>query len=57
MTEGQVLFDAINVGWIYQPDFFRAPTAFRIFCAHQVAPASAPDEDFAGAGDLETFGY
>lgn len=57
MTEGQVLFDTINVGGIHYPDFFHAPAAFRIFCTHQVATAGAPDEDFAGAGDLETFGY
>lgn len=54
MTEEQVLFDTIKVGWIYQPDFFHAPAAFRIFCVHQVAPAGALDKDFAG--DLETFG-
>ncbi len=57
MTEGQILFDAINVCWIHHSDFFHAPAAFRIFGAHQVAAASAPDQDFAGAGDLETLGY
>ena len=57
VTEWQILFDAINVGWPKDPGFFQPPAPFGIFGAQQVAAAGATVQHLAGAGDLETFGY
>jgi hypothetical protein len=57
VTEWQILFDAINVSWVKNLGFFYSPAPFRIFGAQQVAAAGATVQHFAGAGDLETFGY
>jgi hypothetical protein len=57
MAKGQILFDTVNVGWVNDPGLFNATAAFSVFGAQQVAPAGAPEQDLAGAGDLETFSY
>jgi hypothetical protein len=57
MTEWQILFDTVNVGWSKNPGFFQPPAPFRVFGAQQVSPAGAPKQYLAGAGNLETFGY
>jgi hypothetical protein len=57
MTERQILFDAVNIGWIQGSGFFYAPAAFGVFGAQQVTPTGAPKQHLAGAGYLETFGY
>ena len=57
MTEWQILFDAINVGWSDERCLSQRPAAFGIFALQQMAPTRAPEEDFAGAGNFETFGY
>lgn len=57
MTEWQILFDAVNVGWINGLGLFYASAAFRVFGAQQVTPAGAPKQYLAGAGYLETFGH
>ena len=57
MTEWQILFDTINVGWPEDLGFFQPPAPFSIFGAQQVTAAGAPKQDLAGAGYFETFGY
>ena len=57
MAEGQILFDAVSVGWVNELGLFNAAAAFSVFGAQQVAPAGATEQYLAGAGDLETFGY
>jgi hypothetical protein len=57
MTEWQILFDAVNIGWPEDSGFFQSPAPFSIFGAQQVAPAGAPKQYLAGAGYLETFGH
>jgi hypothetical protein len=57
MAEGQILGDTVGVGGINHFGLFNATASFSIFGAQQVTPASAPEQDLAGAGDFETFGY
>jgi hypothetical protein len=57
MAEWQILFDAVNVGWVNNPGLFNSTAPFSIFGAQQVTPTGAPKQHLAGAGDLETFGY
>ncbi len=56
-AEWQILFDTINVGWSDEHCFAQRPAAFGTFALKQMASARTPEKDFAGAGDLETFGY
>ena len=57
MTEWQILFDTVNVGWVNNLGLFNSTAPFGILGAQQVAPAGATEQHLAGAGDLETFGY
>ena len=57
MTERQILFDTVNVGWINNLGLFNTPAPFGIFGAKQVAPTGTPEQHLAGAGYLKTFGY
>jgi hypothetical protein len=57
MTEWQILFDTINVGWPEDLGFFQSPAPFSIFGAQQVTPTGATKQHLAGAGYFETFGY
>lgn len=57
MTEWQILFDTVNIGWAKNLGLFHPPTSFSIFGAHQVASAGATEQYLAGTGNLETFGY
>jgi hypothetical protein len=57
MTEREVLSDSVNVCGSGEGRLSQRPAAFGIFALQQVAPAGAAEEDFAGAGDFETFGY
>lgn len=57
MTEGQILFDTVNVGWVNNLRLFNCTAPLGILGAQQVAPAGATEQHLAGAGDLETFGY
>lgn len=57
MAKWQILFDAVNVGWVKHLCFFYSPAPFSIFGAQQVAPTGAPEQHLASAGYLKTFGY
>jgi len=57
MAEWQILFDTVSVGWVKNPGLFNSTPPFSIFGAQQVTPSGATEQDLAGAGDLETFGY
>jgi len=54
MTEWQILFDTINIGWSEDPGVAQRPPALGILALKQVAPTGAPEEHFTGAGYLET---
>jgi hypothetical protein len=57
MTKWQILFDAVNIGWIKNLCFFYSSAAFSIFGAQQVAPTRAPEQHLAGGSYFKTFGY
>ncbi len=57
MAERQVLRDAINVRLVHDRALAEAAEAFGVFGLRQVAATGAGAQDFAGAGDLEPFGY
>jgi len=57
MTERQILFDTIKVRWSDERRPLQRAAALGAFALKQVASARAPEEDFAGAGYLETFGH
>ena len=57
MTEGQILFDAVNVGRSEERGLSQRPAAFRAFALKQMAFACASEQDLAGSGYLETFGH
>ena len=55
MTEGQILFNPIDVGCPEQLRVAQASPAFGILALEQMASARATMQDFACAGDFETF--
>ena len=57
MAEWQVLFDAVSVRGIDERRLAQSPATFGAFALAQMAPASAPEQDLAPAGYLETFAY
>ena len=57
MAEGQILQDAIHIGFIDHFGRAETPTAFRAFALQQMALASAGAFYFAASRDLKTFGY
>ena len=57
IAEWQILFDTINVCGSNERRLSQGPAAFRAFTLKQVAPTSASEQHFAGAGYLETFGH
>jgi hypothetical protein len=57
MAERQVLRDPIKVGGSDELRSSHGPATFGAFALAQMASARSPEEDFAGAGYFETFGY
>jgi hypothetical protein len=55
VTERKVLYYPIDVGWSENGGFSQGPAAFGVLALEQMAPASSPEEDFAGAGYFEPF--
>lgn len=57
MAEGQVLQNPIGVSFIHQCGATETAATFGVFALKQVAFASTRAQDFAGAGNFETFGH
>lgn len=57
MAEGQILCDAVNIGGSEHTRLAQGSSPFGTFALKQMTPTGAAEENFAGAGDLETFGY
>jgi hypothetical protein len=57
VAEGQILYDAINVGWPDEPDLAQGTAAFGTFALQQMASAGAAEQHFAVAGYPETFNH
>jgi hypothetical protein len=57
MTERQILFDPVNIGWIKDFGLFYPPATFSAFGTQQVTPTGTPEQHLASAGYLETFGH
>lgn len=56
MAEWQILCDPIGVSWSDELCFAQGAAAFGTLALKQVAFARASMQDFAGAGNFETFG-
>ena len=57
MAEGQVLFDAVNVGRSKDRGISHPPPAFGILALHQMASARSTKKHFTVRGYLEAFRY
>ena len=57
VAEGQVLQDAISVGWSQQRGLSQGPTPFGAFALQQMSPACPVEQHFPVRRYLETFGY
>ena len=57
MTEGQVLQNAIRIGFIKLLGRAETAAAFGAFTLEQMAFAGARAHDFSTAGDFKTFGH
>jgi len=57
VAEGQILRDAISVGWSEERGFAERTAALGILGLEQMAPAGAPKQDLAGSSYLKTFGH
>ena len=57
MAERQILGDAVNIRLVHDRALAEAAEAFGVFGLRQVTASGAGAQDFAGAGDLEPFGY
>jgi hypothetical protein len=57
VTERQVLFDTIDIGFMNQGRPAQAAPAFGAFGLAEMPPAGLAAQDFAAGRDLETFGH
>jgi hypothetical protein len=57
VAEGQILFDAINVGWPEKVGLAQRSSPFGTLALQQMASACTSEQHFAGAGYLETFAH
>jgi hypothetical protein len=57
MTERQILFDAVNVGWSEERRLSQRAPALGVFALKQMAPACPSEQDLAARGYFETFGH
>ena len=57
MAERQVLLDAINIRCVQYGALAETAAALGVFALQQMAFAGVAAQDFARAGDLESFGH
>ena len=57
VAEGEILSDAIGVGFVNDRSFAEPAATFRTFCGEQMASAGVGTQHFARGGDFETFGH
>jgi len=57
VAEGEILSDAIGVGFGNDRSFAEPSAAFRVFCGEQMASAGVGTQHLAGGGDFETFSH
>src|SRR6266542_3591526 len=57
VTEGEVLDDAVSVGFVNDRSFAEPAATFRVFAGEQMASAGVGTQHFAGGGDLEPLGH
>jgi hypothetical protein len=57
VAEREILGDPVSVGGSEDRGVSQGAAAFGIFGLEQMTPARTAEQDFAGGGYLETFGY